>query len=43
MCRFADGPAVIAIEADDAGRVAAIYMISNPDKLAHIREPRVRT
>jgi RNA polymerase sigma-70 factor (ECF subfamily) len=43
LCRFADGPAVIAIEADDAGRVAAIYMISNPDKLAHIREPRVRT
>ena len=43
MCRFADGPAVIAIEADEVGRVAAIYVISNPDKLAHVPEPNVRT
>lgn len=43
LCRFTDGPVVIAIEADEAGRLAAIYIISNPDKLAHIRDADVRT
>ena len=32
-----DGPETIAIEADAAGRIAAIYAVRNPDKLAHVR------
>jgi RNA polymerase sigma-70 factor (ECF subfamily) len=33
---LADGPETIAIEADAAGRIAAIYAVRNPDKLAHL-------
>jgi RNA polymerase sigma-70 factor (ECF subfamily) len=43
LCRFADGPAVIAIEADHVGQLTAIFIISNPDKLAHIAETGVGT
>jgi RNA polymerase sigma-70 factor (ECF subfamily) len=33
---FADGPETMAIEADAEGRIAAIYAVRNPDKLAHL-------
>jgi RNA polymerase sigma-70 factor, ECF subfamily len=32
-----DGPAVMAFEAGDDGKIAAIYTIRNPDKLTHLR------
>jgi len=34
----ADGPTIIAVEPDETGeRVAAIYIMRNPDKLGHVR------
>lgn len=31
-----DGPAAVALEPDADGRIAAVYMIRNPDKLTHL-------
>lgn len=31
-----DGPAAIALEPDADGRIAAVYMVRNPDKLTHL-------
>lgn len=36
LLRFPDGPAVVALEPDAEGRIAAIYMIRNPEKLQHV-------
>jgi RNA polymerase sigma-70 factor (ECF subfamily) len=33
----ADGLQIVALEADAQGRIAAVYTISNPDKLGHVR------
>jgi RNA polymerase sigma-70 factor (ECF subfamily) len=31
-----DGPATLAVEPDAAGRIAAVYLVRNPDKLGHL-------
>jgi RNA polymerase sigma-70 factor (ECF subfamily) len=31
-----DGPATVAFEPDARGRIAAVYMVRNPDKLGHL-------
>ena len=31
-----DGPATVAFETDADGRICAVYMVRNPDKLAHL-------
>ncbi|HYG26883.1 MAG TPA: RNA polymerase sigma factor SigJ, partial [Caulobacteraceae bacterium] len=36
ILQFSDGPAIMAIEPDDEGRIAAIYAVRNPEKLTHI-------
>ncbi len=33
---FGDGPETIAFQPGDDGRIAAIYMVRNPEKLAHV-------
>ncbi len=33
---FEDGPATIAFEPGEDGRIAAIYMVRNPEKLTHV-------
>jgi RNA polymerase sigma-70 factor (ECF subfamily) len=33
---FEDGPATLAFEPDADGRIAAVYMVRNPDKLTHL-------
>lgn len=33
-----DGPAAMALEPDADGRVAAVYMVRNPDKLSHLSQ-----
>jgi RNA polymerase sigma factor, sigma-70 family len=37
LLRLPDGPQTIAFEPGDDGRIAAIYVTRNPDKLAHVR------
>ena len=39
LLHLIDGPAVMAIEPDADGRIAAIYMIRNPEKLTHLDRP----
>jgi RNA polymerase sigma-70 factor (ECF subfamily) len=36
VLHLADGPETIAFEPDADGRIAAIYAVRNPDKLAHV-------
>lgn len=36
ILHLSDGPAVMAFEPGDDGKIAAIYTIRNPDKLAHV-------
>jgi RNA polymerase sigma-70 factor (ECF subfamily) len=36
VMQLEDGPATLAFEPDADGRIAAIYMVRNPDKLAHL-------
>jgi RNA polymerase sigma-70 factor (ECF subfamily) len=33
---FGDGPETIAFQPGDDGQIAAIYMVRNPEKLAHV-------
>ena len=35
---FADGPETIAFQPGEDGMIAAIYMVRNPEKLAHVAE-----
>jgi RNA polymerase sigma-70 factor (ECF subfamily) len=35
---FGDGPSTIAFQPGDDGQIAAIYMVRNPEKLAHVGE-----
>ncbi|THD81334.1 MAG: sigma-70 family RNA polymerase sigma factor [Phenylobacterium sp.] len=36
VLQFPDGPATLAVEPDAEGRIAAIYLVRNPDKLGHL-------
>lgn len=36
VIHYDDGPATMAFEMDDAGRIAAIYQVRNPEKLRHV-------
>ena len=36
VIHYDDGPATMAFEMDDEGRIAAIYQVRNPDKLGHV-------
>lgn len=38
VMQLEDGPATVAVEPDAEGRVAAVYMVRNPDKLAHLAD-----
>jgi len=35
---FADGPETIAFQPGADGQIAAVYMVRNPEKLAHVAE-----
>jgi RNA polymerase sigma-70 factor (ECF subfamily) len=39
VLELGDGPQTIALEPGPDGRVAAIYVVRNPDKLAHVTAP----
>lgn len=36
VLQFPDGPATLAVEPDSDGRISAIYLVRNPDKLGHL-------
>ena len=36
VMQLEDGPATVAFEPDADGRIAAVYMVRNPDKLGHL-------
>lgn len=36
VLQFSDGPATLAVEPDSDGRISAIYLVRNPDKLGHL-------
>jgi RNA polymerase sigma-70 factor, ECF subfamily len=36
ILQLSDGPSVMAFEAAEDGRIAAIYVVRNPDKLGHV-------
>lgn len=39
LIHVADGPETFALEPGEDGRIAAIYVVRNPDKLAHLGQP----
>jgi RNA polymerase sigma-70 factor (ECF subfamily) len=36
VLQLPDGPATLAVEPDEAGLIGAVYLVRNPDKLAHV-------
>jgi RNA polymerase sigma-70 factor (ECF subfamily) len=38
---LADGPQTIAFQPGENGLIAAVYMVRNPQKLAHLGEPTI--
>lgn len=36
LLQMTDGPETLAFEPDEDGRIAAIYVVRNPDKLRHV-------
>jgi len=41
LARFDDGPSTFAFEPAEDGRIAAVYVMRNPEKLGHLDAPRL--